>query len=281
MSYFIENDRVQHDGSPESVRAYINKIAHEKSRYGKQPMVLENVTSLIVPRIISEANKQNDPKRAYSLAYEAMRVIDDLDCALHSVGDLSESRSWLWRHIKVMPGPTNTYDQKYNTADQELLEDAAGKYLARPWMRDDYIDWCIIDALVHMEYFAFARHIWNNRIFSIISFVTNIVFLAACLWGIWHGYSWAPVALPFAAVAALSVLFLQRRGTDSSAAQFLAMYEAYKSLDSPILSPTRVGAAIEAAKDKGVVWPQAIWPMIDAVVARDPNVWRVSPFQRG
>lgn len=31
-------------------------------------------------------------------------------------------------------------------------------------MQDDYINWCIIDALVHIEFFACTRHVWNARL---------------------------------------------------------------------------------------------------------------------
>jgi len=272
VAYVIDDDQVHYDGSPASVHAYIRKLARERFPE-EQRLVLENVTGLIVPGIVSEARKQGDVRRAYSLANDAMNVIRDLNFALHFalVDGKSECQPWLWWHIKVKPGPTNSRDRKYNNASEELLETAAGQYLARPWMQDDYIDWCIVDASVQMEFFAYTRHVWDWCLLFIIGL------LSTRLLGIWHGgFSWVTQTAPQFAVlvvAAGGAFFVIRRWT--------AMYDTYTSLDGPVLSPTRVRAEIQAAKNKGVVWPRVIWPIIDTAVAGDPNVWRVSPFQRG
>jgi hypothetical protein len=282
VSYFIDDNQMQRDGSPESVHARIRKLAHEKFRE-EQRLVLENVTGLIIPGIVAEARKQGNAYRAFLLAEEAMEVIRDLDFALQGFNE-REGRPWMWWHIKALPGLKNSSDRKYNTVSEELLEEAAAEYMARPWMQDDYIDWCIVDAAVHLEFFAYTRHVWNLRFLRLINFLFTVAFLGACLWGVWHGSSWrTPAALLFAVVAAGTVFTGIRRRwfrRDSSVALLMAMNDTYISLDGPVLSPSRVRAEIEAAKDKGVVWPRMIWPVIDTAVARDPNVWRVSPFQR-
>jgi hypothetical protein len=70
----------------------------------------------------------------YSLAYEAMQVIYDLDCALHPMEESAKHRAWLWSHIRygaiVPAGKEDTYVIAKNE-----LEYAAGQYIARPWMR--------------------------------------------------------------------------------------------------------------------------------------------------
>lgn len=206
-----------------------------------------------------------------------MCVIRDLDFALHfaHIDGASENRPWLWWHIKVKPRLKNSSDRKYNTVSEELLEDAAAEYIARPWMQNDYIDWCIVDAAVHLEFFAYTRHVWHTR------FVYGIICLGPFLWAIWPESSLAKQAVLFALIAAGAVYSVFHRfGRRGSFALLMAMYDTYTSLDGPALSPTRVRAEIEAAKDKGVVWPRMIWPIIDTAVVRDPNVWRVSPFQR-
>jgi hypothetical protein len=118
------------------------------------------------------------------------------------------------------------------------------------------------------------------------------VFFGLPLWGIRHLYdidsSWAtPAAGLFAVVAAWEVFSIARgrrrlRRARAATAEthgtlLLAMRDTYTALGGPALSPTRVRDELQAAKDKGVVWSQVIWPIIDAAVARNPNVWRISP----
>jgi hypothetical protein len=53
-----------------------------------------------------------------------------------------------------------------------------------------------------------------------------------------------------------------------------ALRAAYQELKGPVLSPVRVRDQIRAAEKDGVVWPTAIWPILDAAIARNPAVWK-------
>lgn len=52
-----------------------------------------------------------------------------------------------------------------------------------------------------------------------------------------------------------------------------SMIDAYRTLDGRVVDPTRVKRALEAAAEKGVFWPSAIYPVLNRVIARDPTAW--------
>jgi hypothetical protein len=153
----------------------------------------------------------------YSLAYEAMQVIYDLDCALHPMEESAKHRAWLWSHIRygaiVPAGKEDTYVIAKNE-----LEYAAGQYIARPWMQNDYIDWCIVDALVRCECAAFYQNLTRCPHYSWATQTSSgpggcstsspmLPRSAFPLWGIWHFYDvdspWAtPAAGLFGVVVA-------------------------------------------------------------------------------
>ena len=51
------------------------------------------------------------------------------------------------------------------------------------------------------------------------------------------------------------------------------MHDAYRALVGPVVDPTRVKRALEAAADKGAVWEGADYAILNRVIARDPVAW--------
>jgi hypothetical protein len=161
VPFLVDDDREnEYDGSPDSVHAYLPKLAHEQFDEGRQH-VLVRVTGLAVQGIVEEARKQGDPKRAFSLAREAMQVVYELDFMLHPREKSAENRTWMWWHIRgggIVPAGK---ENKCSIAKNEF-ERAAGHYVARRWMQNDYIDWCIVDALVRYEWAAYYHSITDR-----------------------------------------------------------------------------------------------------------------------
>lgn len=294
------------DGSAKSLTAFIGRAAREQDRH--RAHIFENMTGLVLPGIIEEAKRCGDPMQAYILVKQAIQVFDDLDMALHPkelFQTPEESRAryrrFIWHHTTDgYLTLTGTKEDDFSISKEDL-QAYAGQYMARPWMQHDYIDWCIVDALVRWEWAAFHNDMINpymsfedeyKWVGRAVSAAVLAAFLGIPAAGVWYLYSvksrWAaPAAVVlclYAAWETIGAFRIWRAGllTKVKAKQrkldlLTGMRDAYWSLGGSVLSPTRVKDALEAAADRGVVWSQAIWPVIDGAVARNPNVWRVSP----
>jgi hypothetical protein len=51
------------------------------------------------------------------------------------------------------------------------------------------------------------------------------------------------------------------------------MHNAYRRLGGPVVDPTRVQRALDAAAEKGAVWDGAVYAVLNRVIARDPTAW--------
>jgi hypothetical protein len=51
------------------------------------------------------------------------------------------------------------------------------------------------------------------------------------------------------------------------------MHNAYRMLGGPVVDPTRVQRALDAAAEKGAVWDGAVYAVLNRVIARDPTAW--------
>lgn len=288
------------------LNAYITSIAYDHFSADRE-RILTRTTKLMVPGIMNETKKQGNPDkvydRAYALAYEAMQVISDMDSALHPKESGSAYRSALWWHIEGGQVVSAEKIDDFEIIKSDFVE-AVGQYIARPWMQHDYVDWCIVDAMVRHEWAAFHCTISESALYSErsdypdkwIKWAFLAVFYAGLygllFWGIRYLYdvasSWATIvawAVGFAVALDWITPIIRRRKSNTSKVQtaeelhamlFEAMRLAYKALDGSALSPTRVRDALQEARDAGVIYSNVVWPIIDMAVARDPNVWRVS-----
>lgn len=274
------------------LREFIPRLAQDRFRESRGT-VLVNTARLLVPSIVAEADRLRDAKRARGLAHDAMSVVADLDFHLHPWEEDSDTRKrWqLWRHL-----PASTISDpssEKHAIDKEGFELAVGAYLARPWMQHDHIDWCIADALAAHEWIAYLHHVRTERAARRFVRMFQVPAAAAIfglpLWGVIHLFetrsSWAgPALLAYGALLAWEAVSMVRRRiarlrnqVPAPSRLLRAMAEAYATLDGAVLSPTKVAEALRAADAKGVSWPPAIWPVIDAAVARNPSLWRVAP----
>jgi hypothetical protein len=272
---------------------YLPKLARERFRESREHVLVHTVR-LLVPSIVAEAERRGDPKHAYGLAYDAMRVVSDLDLHLHPREEDADTqkRHRLWWHLpnRIILDPTSSDTRAIEKQGFEL---AVGDYLARPWMQHDHIDWCIVDALVAQEWIAFLCHVRTQRSMKRLLRVFQVPLMLAVfglpLWGVYYllvaNSAWVlPALLLYGAVLLWELVSFVRRAiarlrnrVPSPSSLLQAMAEAYATLDGPALSPTRVQDALRAADSKGVSWPQTIWPVIEAAVTRNPNLWRVAP----
>jgi hypothetical protein len=54
------------------------------------------------------------------------------------------------------------------------------------------------------------------------------------------------------------------------------MQQCYWELAGPVLTPTRVRDVLRSGEALGILWPTAMWPILEAAIARNPATWSVS-----
>lgn len=291
MSAFEADKTHAPDGSSRSVYRYLEAVASDRYPDDRQ-RILVGTVQLLIPGIIEEAKRLGEPKAAYGLVADALRIVSHMDIYLHPEERSAQNRYRLWHHLsqhRIVDPATSDI----SSIDRREFEACVGEYLARPWMQHDYLDWCIVDALTAQEWSAYLQVVRGQRsakrFLGAFGAAGTILFIVLSVWGLRHLFSTGsvlaiPAAIAFAAVIAWELVgFIRRRvarlraKVPTERSLLLAMRDAYATLDGMVLSPTRVRDALRAADAKGVGWSQAVWPVIDAAVARNPNLWQVAP----
>jgi hypothetical protein len=122
--------------------------------------------------------------------------------------------------------------------------------------------------------------------------VRLLLFLALPVFGIWYGarsgtwwllYSCGTVAVIYLCCsgyitlrAGIMRLFgrqLPKTRLQIKLELWTSMHDAYRMLNGPLIDPTRVNRALEAAAEKGAVWDGAVYAVLNRVIARDPAAW--------
>jgi hypothetical protein len=276
-------------------------------------------TAKLIPNIMQEV-KQGDLKQrshltAYGLCAQALRRNVDLFTVLHpaySNPANEEKPNYLWRHYLLERAFNPTRDDVcMRGIDKSALQEEAAAYLSSPAvLHHDYIEWCIVDALVYFECSAYSFRLEQLRLEGkvyryMVAFGGLILFaifgaLASLAW--WFaGLAWWPLRLQQggadragwvigALVAYLLYCAIQwlRGGKLRSTIKsdrlrpfqlLKSMMRAYQTLDGAVLNPSRVRDELLSAEKEGVVWPTAIWPILDTAIARNPGVWQVAERQ--
>jgi hypothetical protein len=260
----------------------IIKNQAERCKYsaGKRS-IMYNTLKRILPRVVADTEDQQ--QHPTSLCWQALQVVDQLDDAIYgSDWDGGKNRrgpkdsQFLWLPLtRPRKQGENWYDVR-----KEQVEQALHEYLARQW-HSDYLDWVFVDLLVFWECDAYLNShlpgvvMTRRMVPGFYAFVFGAVAGVAALAGWWIS---AAISAALAAYYMLDYATIKLRVYRNSRKILLAMSDGRRSLnfwDSGVLSPTRVREALVGAEKNGVVWPNAMWPVLDRVVARNPSVWRV------
>jgi hypothetical protein len=216
-----------------------------------------NTAMMLVPQLVAETERNGDPVRPF--CYQAVKVLEELDWALHPDAEpKNRTRLW-WHHGNVTVQTAKQYTTG-RSVKKELLESAISNYLDRKWMHHDHIDWCIIDALVYWEWEAFMLRLVYGSGTAQIRFAAVMGAIgSAVLWFVnssqlaridWYAITFALSVVVW--ICAPSVATLLHRDL------LAAMKRSYQALNGPVLSPTRIRDQLISAHRRGVVWPHAI-----------------------
>ena len=113
---------------------------------------------------------QDRLSEAYDILYDLWSTLttDELkgwnDHGKELTGEQKKARQLakltLWRRRDPLQGYREGFESEYQTNfDKEMFDDAAARYLARPWMRTAHLDWVFVDASITRELSVFGEEV--------------------------------------------------------------------------------------------------------------------------
>ena len=204
----------------------------------------------------------------------------------------------------------------YIRYDKSSLLSTIADYLDRPYLRHPMLDWVFVDMLVsrelilfgeeikmrdvpgkhdtvgnHARYFKAEGNLAEMNKFNWIELLQRwcIWFCAAFAFpiaAIWESFYWHYTALGLllAGIYAFAAVVFVKSRVDGEAGPYARnisvwyqMCEVWRLLEGPVVHPTIVREAMIKTREKGAVWDNACWSLIDRVIAINPAVWVVQP----
>jgi len=226
-----------------------------------QHPVMDEIRAEVMQRVRASAQ----PHDEYLSFYPASRMYH---LFVSATNEVDEEIPWVHNQgaafINKVPGKPRLY-----TLD---IADAAAEYVNQP-LRSKTFDRILLDALIASELFSFiddpATHDLRSG-WRIWGFAINLVLAAFLVW-VSSGATWAKSISAFLIIGPFIAPMLDKR-RKRMAALVLAMADAYRTLNGPISSLSEVRHAVDAARDKGAVWPTPLWVLLDDIQARRVSV---------
>jgi hypothetical protein len=288
--------------STEEVAHYhVQRLAQDYESDPIRQSIIVDTVSRMLPKLIAQAERKDVRIQPY--VWQAMHTVADLDWSMRwfeRYGDAKPPKAshTLWEHRPfptLLPGPLffpnmvsravkKDRVRDHRDPDKDGIESATAQYLKYDW-HSEHLDWVIVDVLVFWEIQAFitvrlSGSIWSRRIIT-TTYAVMFALISGVSW--WLGFSTRPLpdwsASVWIILASIAYLWadgrLMTRWLNRKTLQ--AMWDGYRALqrEGAILSPTHVREELRSAAEKGVVWPNMIWPVLDRVIARNPAVWNV------
>jgi hypothetical protein len=270
----------------------------------------------LLPALIAEAGRRGNPQEAYEIAQEALIVLQELHRAL--VPNWTPGKFPLYRPMRIHASRDEVQEEERQYGgglDKDRLEAAAASYLSRPWMVHDYLDWCLVDAMIRREWAAFVYEVQHPPSDLLTLGGSNLGWMrwkglpwliegaigAAIIWWLRRSYTnddpyfvwWAVGATTYYGYCTIAyvrrakaIRTARRLHGDivdyiinpklASARLLVKMQQCYRELAGPVLNPTRVRDELRSGEAMGIGWPNSIWPILESAIARNPAVWNVS-----
>lgn len=149
-------------------------------------------------------------------------------------------------------------------------EEAIAAYLEGK-VRTDQLDRMFIDAAIASEMYAFMDEpIARTLTFSWWSYLANVAVVIFLLW-VSEGAWWAVVISIFLITGPVLIPLISKRAKQP-AKILRSMTDAYMTLSGPTSSIREVRRALESARDNGVVWPSALWVLVEDIEGRRRSI---------
>jgi hypothetical protein len=270
-----------------------------------------NVVAYTSPRIAKWSAKNGEaPNRMVARLNTAKAFLQDLDAAIHSNGPFSDAKNSLWQHInfKHFFSTTKT-DQRDEFVSFYGFDESVDQYIASPFLQNDYLDWLMLDTMTAqktvalfetfmmqkhgMAYAFFGAIHWKLLLWKLImrplaflfGWVLPVVgFYFIAQWSLWLGIGLAVVYYGFSLLMLARWLWYKLSFIFTGAPtplrrlmqQIEEMDQLYPLLTGPVMHVGTIRKAFERASEKGVIWDQRIFYLLDHLVQRNPQPWNNS-----
>jgi hypothetical protein len=251
------------------------RVARERCELFNRGEALFLMIRPLLPALVAEAERRGTPQEADKVSEEALAVLLEMHRALVPVWDPEKQPLHMPVRVHasgdVFPFGKGPYDGYAGGFDKDSLEAAAASYLARPWMAHDYLDWCLVDAMVRREWAAFDYAVRNPQsaglptpvspLTKLLPWLIEGAIAATVVWWLRRSYTnddphflwWSAAAAVYYGYFSVGIIrrasairSLRRRGDAEDPKVLYAcilvvkMQQCYRELDGPVLSPTKV-----------------------------------------
>ena len=240
-----------------------------------------------------------------------LRLIRGIDRAVRPSMEQYQKAAgaYTWTHQKY--GPSSLYtagrSDRGISINRAALEDVAASYLGYAELRTDYLDWLLIDALLFAELDRFVeqtmkggyffpinwarlfadrdllRHVLLRPLVALVEFVLRYLLLPAIAVHLlatgretaakWVGGVFI-VYLLYRLVTGIPAQIERQRLRRKRTELIWEMHAVYMLAEPPVISPTRLKAAIDDATTKGAVFPAAALSLVHRLADINPDVCR-------
>ena len=292
-------------------RAFWQKLTEDQGedRYFSQyRIVFEN----LIPKVRQSAKNEHLSKIEYELKLkEAKEVVDDIALAL-SAGWKEKKEGWIWFQptldcLKFRPD--SWWDA--SPVNKSQLDAATVRYLQRPWMQLNLLDWYILNGYVFDELARvsdsiksgeaigiinwaylfsggdFEKTIYWRAAFQLLKFVARwILGPAVIILVFYFGYqqvaNW--LAVFYGLYLLIQVAFFPRRYLRRKAVQkqlndledkLRRLINVYQSSSVEIFNPSRLRELIAKTESEEVFFRPAVYSILDRAIERDAAVFAI------
>jgi hypothetical protein len=307
-------DDLDEEASPDELETLDRKVAEQyRSDEGR-----ETQTSAVFSAIAVRARERAKAERLSRYQYEALlweirEVLDEFaESFISDIGHSSRGHLWFRQPHDRLYFRAKEW-REASPVDAKRVDQVAAKYLSKPFLQHDPLDWMIVNALLFDAAARFADGVRSGSLLGRANWAyvfadgrpgrtllwrVGLVVLALTLrwiappvaitWFAWHGNQVAAlyVAVPWGAYLLFRLLVwpsrFMRRRTLSKQHQALtdtyaAIEKAWASSNGEVVNPTRLKELVVEAETKGAVLPAVIHALLDRAIQRDPAVLIATP----
>lgn len=218
--------------------------------------------------------------------------------------------------LRMHLSPENAFQTYVNAnhvgrIDRDLLDQIVARYLQRPWLANDVLEWMMVDAAVHDEIVSFGESIERdigkligmgrrrrggrsiNRlgmklvkysIIEILALMSAPIAMAVPVgtYASRSGSSWILLVALIWLLVYTSLVVLrvrqqrrQRQVISKATALWSAMLLAYNLLNPPVVVLSRVKDVLKMTAAKGAAWRKSTYALLEFAEARGAEAWRL------
>jgi hypothetical protein len=266
----------------------------------------------LIPRIRRSAEKGSlQADEYYSRLREAEEVVDDLAFAL-SAHWRKKKGGWIWfkpglDSLKFRP---DDWDD-VSPVDKSSLDTATARYLQRPWMQLNLLDWYILNGYIFDETARLADGIKSGEAIGIINWahvfsgggfqktfywraafeiskflarwiLVPAIIITAYYAGYYETAKW--IAIFYGVYLIIHVTLFPRRhfrrkaltkGLDELESKLNALISIYQSSSPEVFNPSRLRDLIAKNENKEVLLRPVVYSILDRAIDRDAAVFAV------